>query len=388
MNIVWINKREWKSTGPIVNVGVHNAHSFASIGLESDLFLAAGQSPASAQDLKDFYSLDHLPSLHIHPIPRARAFGLNESAPIYRQARRHILNLAKKGRVAVFTREPGFLIHLAMLTRHPNIRTFYELHDLYADISWRPQSKVRLETYRMKWLERLLLPRISGLVCITSDQEKMYQKIFPQARTIYAPLGTKTFPVSDPEKKRLARTVFYVGHMHGSKGVSFLREASLALAHANIRTEFWGGGARDAQPILEAAQAAGVQDYITAVPFQPPARMHEALAERASLGVVMLTDTFYNRHLTCPVKALDYLSHGIPALGTDIPSVRDVLSNAGNYVENGNVEAFVSKAKALLDDPEAYAQAVAAARARCAEITWEERARALTDFAQKAFEAV
>jgi glycosyltransferase involved in cell wall biosynthesis len=386
MNVVWVNKRKWRSSGPIVNIAIHNAHSFASIGLEADLFMASGGSPSPEDDLEEFYSLARLPNLHVHAVERGKSWGMNESAPIYREARKHILKLAETTQVAVFTRESGFLWELMKLSRHPNIRGFYELHDLYADLSWR-SPPIRFSARREKWLERLLLPRVSGLVCITSDQQKIYQRLFPKASTIYSPLGTKEFPPTDPEVKRRARTVFYVGHMHGSKGVSFLRKASLALAQAQVRTEFWGGGEKDAQPILKAAREAGLQEWIKAVPFQPPKMMHEALAERGSLGVVMLADTYYNRHLTCPVKALDYLSHGIPALGTDIPSVRDVLSTAGQYVEEDNVEAFVNRACALLDDAAAYAAATAAMRARCAQITWRKRAEALTAFARQKFAA-
>ncbi|TDU66605.1 glycosyltransferase involved in cell wall biosynthesis [Prosthecobacter fusiformis] len=384
MRVVWINKGKWRSSGPIVNVGVHNAHSFASIGVQSDLFVSAGESTETERDLSDFYSLEAHADLKIHRMQRAKSWGMDESSPLYREARRHIMQLAKKGPVAVFTRESGFLMHLAWLSRLPNIRGFYELHDLYADLSYH-QHAVPFTFHRRKWVEKLLLPFVSGLVCITRDQKKIYQGLFPGVPAVYSPLGTKPFPVTDPEVKRRARTVFYVGHMHGTKGVAFLSKSAIALAQSGIRTEFWGGGEKDARRITDTARQAGLQEWISAVSFQPPTKMHEALAERASLGVVMLADTFYNRHLTCPVKALDYLSHGVPALGTDIPSVRDVLADAGHYIREDSTDAFVAKAVALLDDPSAYARAVAESRARCAEITWQKRAEGLCDFAKQRF---
>jgi hypothetical protein len=54
--ILWINKRNWKHPGPIVNMSVHNAFSFASIGLDSHLCLGAGDAPSDTNlDLRDFY---------------------------------------------------------------------------------------------------------------------------------------------------------------------------------------------------------------------------------------------------------------------------------------------------------------------------------------------
>jgi glycosyltransferase involved in cell wall biosynthesis len=215
--------------------------------------------------------------------------------------------------------------------------------------------------------------------------EKRYQQIFPRQATIAQPLGTKVLPATDPEAKRRARTVVYVGHMHGPKGAAFLQQAAIALAAQGVRTEFWGGYEKDAKRIRDAAAKHGLSDWIEAVPFQPPSALHAALAERASLGVVMLTDTYYNRYLTCPVKALDYLTHGIPALGTDIPSVREVLDDAGTYLPEGDHDTFVREALRLLDDPQAYATAVEKTRARSAQITWQERAKALAEFAKARF---
>jgi glycosyltransferase involved in cell wall biosynthesis len=113
--------------------------------------------------------------------------------------------------------------------------------------------------------------------------------------------------------------------------------------------------------------------------------MHQALSERASLGVVMLADTYYNRYLTCPVKALDYLTHGIPALGTDIESVREVLDTAGIYIPENDVESFTHEVLRLLDDSQAYADATLRTQQRAVEITWEERAKALVGFSRSLF---
>jgi glycosyltransferase involved in cell wall biosynthesis len=384
MIIVWVNKRNWKHPGPIVNMSVHNAHSFASIGLESHLCLGESAPSDTAVDLQTFYGLAPLPNFNVHRIAKKRRLFGGDSGSVYRAARKLICELAKKDDVAVFTRECGFLVPLAWMCRKPRIRGFYELHDLFADLSWR-QYKPRGKELREKWLERLFLPRISGLICITREMEKRYKQIFPQMPSIAQPLGTKSLPATDPEKKRLARTLVYVGHMHGPKGISFLQTAAFKLAMHGVRTEFWGGYEKDALKMQAAAAQKGLSEWIHALPFQPPAVMHEALAERASLGVVMLADTYYNRYLTCPVKALDYLTHGIPALGTDIESVREVLDTAGIYIPENDVEAFTHEVLRLLDDSQAYADATLRTQKRAAQITWEERAKALVSFSRSLF---
>jgi len=385
MTIVWINKRNWKHPGPIVNMSVHNAHSFASIGMTSLLCLGAGPAGTDTdEELRSFYGLEPLPNFAVHRVPRQGSLLTSDSTSIFRAGAKLVHELAAKGPVAVFTREIGLLARLSWMCRGTNIRAFYELHDFYADLSWRGK-KHPLKDWRKHLMEKLFLSRISGLVCITREMEKRYQQVFPKQATIALPLGTDVLPVTNAEARRKARTVFYVGHMHGPKGVSFLEKAAIALAGKGVRTEFWGGYEKDAVRIRNAAAAQGLSQWIEAVPFQPPAALHAAMAERASLGVVMLADTYYNRYLTCPVKALDYLSHGVPALGTDIQSVREVLGDSGTYLAEGDQDGFVSAALRLLDDPVVYADAVARVRLRSAQITWQERAKALTEFAKSRF---
>ena len=64
------------------------------------------------------------------------------------------------------------------------------------------------------------------------------------------------------------------------------------------------------------------------------------------------------------------------------PGMREVLDDAGHYVAEGDTTAFVQAALRLLDDPQAYAEAVRRAQQRAAQITWQERARALVRFAR------
>jgi hypothetical protein len=59
------------------------------------------------------------------------------SMPVFLYAYGLIKKLSLKDSVAVCTRESGFLFFLVKLRRKlKNVRGFYQLHDLYADLSW------------------------------------------------------------------------------------------------------------------------------------------------------------------------------------------------------------------------------------------------------------
>jgi glycosyltransferase involved in cell wall biosynthesis len=232
-------------------------------------------------------------------------------------------------------------------------------------------------------LEHLFLPRLNGLICITEAQEERYRQVFPKMATCSFPLGTK--PKANPvaiDTIRNRRKLMYVGHMHGEKGVAFLMQVAVRLAEIGVKISFWGGKAKNIPSFERQAKELGIAEMVEFVPFQPPDVLQRAIADQASLGIVMLQDTYYNRYLTCPVKGLDYLSHGIPAIGSDIPSVHEVLRDSGTYIAPDHVDDFVHAVQQLLDNADLYAEKAAKARLRAGEITWEKRAKTLAAFAE------
>ncbi|MEZ4529050.1 MAG: hypothetical protein R2941_24320 [Desulfobacterales bacterium] len=237
MIFVWINKRNWKTPGPIVNVAVHNAYSFSAIGFETHFCVGAGEDSDTHADLEEFYGLKTNPKFHVHRIRRWQNGGDTYSMPIFFCALRLIRNLCRKDQVAVITRESGFLWFLVWLRCHPRISGYYELHDFYADLSWMERTKG--EHRREKVYEHLFLPRMDGLICITQAQQDLYRSVFPRIPSCAFPLGTgKLNNVSNPEQRRTRRTLVYVGHMHEEKGLNFLLRVSARLAASGVKILF------------------------------------------------------------------------------------------------------------------------------------------------------
>ena len=127
-----------------------------------------------------------------------------------------------------------------------------------------------------------------------------------------------------------------------------------------------------------------IETTLLLTPFLPPRELHARLASTVSIGLVPLQDTFYNRYLTCPVKALDFISHGLPVVGTDLPSVRAILGDAGCYADFQPAPT----AKLIFDllaDPALYAAHCHRMSARAAVLTWQHRAQSLSNFAAPMF---
>ena len=386
MRTFWFHSGGWRTPAAISYVGVHNAWSFARAGLDSTLVVPSAEvAPDLASDLADYYAVAADPRLHIKTLSQPRRWW-HLRHPLYASAEK----LAREAQAAasaagesllILSREPRFLPALARLARLPNTITLYEPHYLFIDQQWRSDTISAGDSKRAD-LERRYLPQISGLLCITDEQARLYRQHLPTLPMHTASLGTKPeqiASVGQEEQWRARRTLAYIGHLHGYKGVDALAGLGHEFSRRQMRAAFFGGSPAEAERYRQQCQAQEIAS-IAWQSFLPPAQMFPALAQQASVGVVALEDTYYNRYLTCPVKALDLLSLGMPVVAADLPSTRQVLGEAAHYFLPGDMTAMLDAVSALLDSPAAYAAAAAASRQRAAALAWPVRAQGVLDF--------
>jgi glycosyltransferase involved in cell wall biosynthesis len=376
----WVCKWNWKHPGPIVHVAVQNSLALAQQGHPTHLVVGDGPNSATAKDLKDFYGLPQvLEQFHVHRIHRRNILGTRSSLWVYTEAVRLALREHKKGPVTVISRDPGFLPFLAFL-RSRGVTTLYETHDFHAELGWR-ETKTSFQHRKCQWFEKLFLPRISGILTITSPQAALYGRLFPATPVKTLTLGNNPAPLPDGaaiEKRRQLRTLAYVGHLHGYKGVGLLLRAAQRLGPEGVSLRFLGGNPSQIERFDAMARELNVAQWVRFQEFLPPAELHTVLQSEVSLGAVLLRETFYNRNLTCPVKALDYLSHALPVVGSELPTVRDVVGDAAIYLPTTcSPKTLANAVLDLLNDPSAYLAATLAASYRANSVTWLRRAEAL-----------
>jgi glycosyltransferase involved in cell wall biosynthesis len=398
MIFLWVNKRDWRHPGPIVNVGLRNAYHLAEAGFETHLCLGAGSASNTDDDLRTFYRLSLCPKLHIHRITRKglidfrlSRYEATTSRRIFSEAS-HLVKrkLAEQSEpIIILTREASILPRLAWLRlRYGNrVRVFYEAHDYYADLSWKKREgkKIKSSDLRQCWLERIFLPRIDGVIGITEEQTALYAGQFAGLASIHLPLGTELYAGLaniDIESRRKRRLLVYVGRLTQSKGLQSLLRSTAQLTAANIRLAFWGGNESQGQKVKQMARELGSDRCIETVSSRSPEALALALASEASVGLIPLEDDYYNRYLTCPAKGLDYLGHGLPTIASDLHSTRGLLGSGGaaRYVAAGDRDNFAKAAIDLLDDAKAYEAATLAALARAREVSWESRTQKLIAF--------
>jgi glycosyltransferase involved in cell wall biosynthesis len=377
--IVWINKSNWRKPGPIVYMGLLNAFAFAENGLATDFFIGSDKDSDTEKDLTDFYGLESHQCLTIQRVPDTGRWQRS----VYKAAIARITSYCERGdEVVALTRELGALgLLLKLRKKFPKLKVIYETHDYYLSIRHLGKKKFSLSSIRRQWSERTLIPKADGLICLTEHQRALYQQWFPKLTITALSLGCLDFPQQRSlEQRRLKRNIAYIGHLHSYKGLELIFELASHLKGANIELHCFGGNAAQVLSLQEKAEQEGLTGVLHFRPFIEPKVLHEILDNDISIGLVPLQDTFYSRYLTCPVKALDFIAHGLPVIASEIPSAREVLREAGFYCKSNDVSGFAHKTIALLDDKASYLSATQASYSRSCELQWQLRARRILEF--------
>ena len=102
----------------------------------------------------------------------------------------------------------------------------------------------------------------------------------------------------------------------------------------------------------------------------------------ADICLLPSSDTSIGSRFTSPLKLFEYLAMGKPIVSSNLPAIREILTNGENalLVEFGDEEKFGSAINLLLSNPELRLRVGTNAKALSRRYTWKVRAQGILDF--------
>lgn len=374
--MVYVNKVHLDDALPAVNFTLFNAIGLALAGADTHLFVQVWQDyPDGTGWLKKFGFNDPL-SLSIHQIPDRRFFGIKSNQWFYLRTFRAIRKLHKSKPVsAVISRDPGALPYLVRLKKRLGIPVFYQPHNFYLDLSLQPDINPKNAT-KYHRLETTYLPGVDGLLCLQEAQADWYRRYLPDQQVVASRPGLVSHRFSDQDRLKNP-LIGYSGSLQLKKGIRVLLQA-LRLLHDRGRKVplvlIGGRNSDEIIPVQEEIATLGLTNAVTITGWIPFPEV-EAWLDQVTIGVLPLTTGFYNQYLTAPNKLFDYLSHGIPVVASDLPSVRDFFPDGvpGDLVPPDDSHALAAALESLLNNPDQYNFAKDRSRQLALQYHWKNQ---------------
>jgi glycosyltransferase involved in cell wall biosynthesis len=361
MKIVYLARR------PIPSVNAHSvqivkmSEAFGKLG--HDVLLLAHRGDEEPQRVYSRYGVE--PAFAIDSYPKNRSRRLRKvrfCASLIRDSRMRSADL--------FFGRDIFSLALSALFNKPIV---FEAHTL-------PPGR----SVRRRLLKRLFASKnFSHLVCVTSTLAQAYRRDFASLEgkpVIVVPnAGAECANVKDLDHwpgRPGAVQVGFIGRPFVGKGIEVIAEAAARLPEYDFHIV--GASASDVDWI-EGEFPPNLHFH----GYQPHALLG-AYQRRFDIAVapygerVMNASDAESAAITSPLKVLEYMAAGLPVIVSDLPGVRDILSDESVVVlvPPGDIDRFVCEVRRLAEDRPLRERIGAAARRHYLERhTLEARAR-------------
>jgi glycosyltransferase involved in cell wall biosynthesis len=357
-------------------------HALAARG--HDVSLAV--RPDTARPPRDpfaFYGLPRLASLHVETAaiagpPAARRAGYVAFA--FGRA------LGRVRQDVIVTRDLGIASLLLRAPRLVRAPVVYEAHGLAAEeAEARPKMLAGAAPAAPTKLRRLaardatVWRSADAYVTITAGLRQALEERFgPRPRVAVVPDGVRAVRAPSARASDAPFTIGYAGHLYPWKGVETVVECVAAIADAHGLIV----GGHPQEPDLARVTAFAEQIFcsqrITFTGMLPPAEVADRLLD-ADVLLLPNPPSALSTRFTSPLKLFEYMAAGRPIVASDLPAIREVLTDGHNALlaEAGNPQAYVAAVRRIKDDSALGARLAAQAREDVARYTWDARAARL-----------
>jgi len=388
VRVAYVNKVRMDESLPAVNFTLFNAIGLAEAGAETLLYVQKKKAGFSENDLFSRFDCRPPEQLNLILLPEKRILGIKTNQWFYLSVFRSLRKEnQKKNLTAVISRDPGALPYLVRFRKKTGVPVFYQPHNFYLDLSLQPDLNPK-NARKYHLLESRYLKHLTGLLCLQDSQAAWYRKFLPGLPVYAAMPGLVRLHEARSLQTDEVPVIGYSGSLQLKKGMETLLKAASRLVQNQIAFRLLLiGGRNEAEisPVRELVRNLDLEKVVVITGWIPFSEVEQHL-RTLSAGVIPLTNAFYNRYLTAPNKFFDYLSMGIPVVASDLPAVRDFMTDGreGFLVPPENEEALAVALTRLITDQDLNRRFRNSARETAGNFLWKKRGLAMLGYIREA----
>ena len=232
--------------------------------------------------------------------------------------------------------------------------------------------------------ERRCYSELDGVVCTTEAMRRHVGRLAPDCKALLLRNGAPEVELGAGtiEEQRRPIDLLYAGRTSSAKSTDVLLLALKQLA--GIRLTIVGGPTeQELRPYREMAKDLGLADRVEFLPWEEQSALFQRIRQ-AKIAVHPLAGRGSRewRLFTCPLKVLECMALGTPVVATDLPALREILTDGvtGRLVKPGDPEALAAAIRDLLDHPDQAESLRREAHRHVAEFGHGPRAERLLGF--------
>ncbi len=327
------------------------------------------KDPYEYYGVKPLFTITRVPSIDLHPLRVARRLLYLVQMVSFSLCAAAYCAWQYRGRTVVyFSHDYMPLYFLSFL----GVPVYYDIHHF-------PGTN---------FMYRRIMRRAAGFAVQTKWKiDELHRRFgIAKEKIVYWPNGTDVDIFAIEESVAEARhavglkaqgpVALYVGQFFAWKGVATLVRA-LAHMPPAVQLVLVGGTEEDTKQLQKEVPESN-NPRILFVPFQKRETVPHWLRAADVLVLPNTGTQAVSKYYTSPMKLFEYLASGRPVVASDLPSIREIVSEDTAYLVAADDPAALARGitHALTDVADAAARA-ARARVHGARFTWDARAQAI-----------
>jgi len=282
----------------------------------------------------------------------------------------------------IYLREIGIARYLLMVKDLLRCKLLYEAHTIQS-MEQKERGKLLFDgtapnANRLRKIsrrEREVLINVDKLIVISDSLKNTIQKYLGTSRRISTIPDGALISETLFSRKSGSRNIVYIGQLYPWKGVNFLIKALKEIPDALLIIIGGLPYEKDLYRLKNLAKEIGLVRMVQFKGFVPHRDIKKYLKE-ANVGVIPLTDNVMSRYFTSPLKMFEYMSAGVPIVASDLPTIREVLTDHENaiLVKPGDSKDLAQGIMELLDDRELVNKLSKKAYEDVKQYSWDMRA--------------
>ncbi len=379
MNIAYIHTGMWPKDSASTTFATMTAVSLAEEGAACRLFMRRFSEAPVDELFRRIFDMDRPDKADLFLVEPGRFFRWNRF--FYNRVFNELEKMADAGALdAIVSRGCTSLPWLVKISKTHNVQAWYEPHNFFGNLAVRDDLAGK-KRKRHSRIEKKYLPRVTGLICLLNEQKQLFEKQYPGIRTVVAHGGIREVAYSDGNVRR---SIACIGSLDRHKGIDLLIRAA-AKSRCRPPVIIIGGKSdKEIEAFRAFASSLGYGDKTSVTGWVKKAELRRLLAG-IRVGVLPLTDTFFNRHLTTPLKLFDFFGSGVPVIASDLPSLRELVqeNETGVFFPPGDVDRLAGRIDELFSDEKRCEKMVPKVVSAAEKLLWSVRARKILSAVQE-----
>jgi glycosyltransferase involved in cell wall biosynthesis len=392
MRLILINSNPLPSSDTESLQFIQSATALTKI---SEVYLIARKG--ISESVETYYKMSIPENLYVHLLPglkvKIKKVRISSNIPFFLLSLFRILNIIRRQKItAIIVRNLKigyFLLKCRRLLSMPPI--IFESHEIFT-MSFRDEMarrgiKYHKKGHKIEKMERFVYKNADGIICMTGQIAKIIKEQFvSRGHILVAPNGVDLEHFCQ-NKEPLhnhgfykTNTILYIGSLHYWKGIDVLLK-SMQYLNNDVKLIIVGGTPEAINRYQTLADELNISHRVRFEGFVPPDKRFNFFS-RADVCVLPLRCVSLASYSTSPLKLFEYMAAGKPIVASDLPAIREILSNNVNavLVAPDDPNALSEGISRLLSNHELALRLSQQASLDVMEYTWDKRAERIKKF--------